>query len=127
MNWNLVIALGGTLYLLPSLIAIWRWRAVRWYNVPTIILLNILFGGGRLRVGHGDVLRLRPEDVPRELADGGLHGPAPVAVDRGQRRHHRDGRAQPGGPAMTRALTLCALLVLAESADAIGGSRSFAW
>jgi hypothetical protein len=44
MNWNLVIALGGTLYLLPSLIAIWRWRAVRWYNVPAIILLNVLFG-----------------------------------------------------------------------------------
>lgn len=44
MNWSLVIGLGGTLYLLPSLIAIWRWRAVRWYNVPAIILLNVLFG-----------------------------------------------------------------------------------
>src|SRR5262245_53674740 len=44
MNWTLVIVVSGTLYLLPSLIAIWRWRAVKWYNVPAVILLNVLFG-----------------------------------------------------------------------------------
>ncbi|HEY4167258.1 MAG TPA: hypothetical protein VGM96_10795 [Reyranella sp.] len=44
MNWNLVIELGGALYLLPSFIAIWRWRAVHWYNVPAIILMNVLMG-----------------------------------------------------------------------------------
>jgi hypothetical protein len=41
---NLVIAGAAVLYLLPSFIALWRWRAVRWWNVPAIILLNVLFG-----------------------------------------------------------------------------------
>ena len=49
MNWNLVIALRGALYLLPSLIAIWRWRALRW-ELPAIIFLNVVFG---LFVGMG--------------------------------------------------------------------------
>jgi hypothetical protein len=44
MNWTLVIVLAGTLYLLPSLIAICRWHKLKWYDVPAIILLNVLFG-----------------------------------------------------------------------------------
>jgi hypothetical protein len=44
VNWNLAIALSGALYLLPSLIAICRWHKLKWYDVPAIILLNVLFG-----------------------------------------------------------------------------------
>jgi hypothetical protein len=44
MNWKLVIVVGGTLYLLPSIIAICRWHKLKWYDVPAIIVLNFLFG-----------------------------------------------------------------------------------
>ena len=44
MNWDLVLALGGALYLLPSFVAIFRLHKLKWYDVPAIILINILFG-----------------------------------------------------------------------------------
>jgi transposase InsO family protein len=36
--------MAAVVYLLPSFIAIWRWRAVCWWNVPAIILMNVVFG-----------------------------------------------------------------------------------
>jgi hypothetical protein len=44
MNWTVVLIIAGAIYLLPSLIAIWRWRKVKWYNVPAVIILNVLMG-----------------------------------------------------------------------------------
>jgi hypothetical protein len=43
-GWYIAGAVALLLYLLPSFIAIWRWRAVKWWNVPAIILINVLFG-----------------------------------------------------------------------------------